>query len=106
MLLIIQSTGLNALWICMFCSNNLFPFPTLNYHKLYQILSESNNHYSGSSNSFSTNTCSTLKPPKNLSNVFSQFNEFSSQQNKNRENIINRQYYDIEETLYKKVFII
>ena len=94
---IIKNTGSDRFWICMFCSNNLFPFATLNDHKLYQTLSQSNNHYSGSSNSYSTNTCSTLKPPKNLSNLFNEFNNFSSQQRKNTENIINCKYYDIEE---------
>ena len=81
----------------MFCSNDLFPFTTLNDHKLYQTLSQSNNHYTGSSNSYSTNTSSTLKP-KNLSNLFNEFNNFSSQQNKNTENIIKCKYYGIEET--------
>ena len=76
---IIKNTGSDRFWICMFCSDNLFPFATLNDHKLYQTLSQSNNHYSGSSNSYSTNTCSTLKPPKNLSNLFNEFNNFSSQ---------------------------
>ena len=46
---IIKNTGSDRFWICMFCSNNLFPFATLNDH---QTLSESNNHYSGSSNSY------------------------------------------------------
>ena len=94
---IIKNTGSDRFWICMFCSNNLFPFATLNDHKLYQTLSQSNNHYRGSSNNYSTNTCSTLKPPKNLSNLFNEFNNFSSQQNKNTENIINSKYYDIKE---------
>ena len=94
---IIKNTGSNRFWICMFCSNNLFPFATINDHKLYQSLKQSKNHYSGSSNNYSTNTCSTLKPPKNLSNLFNEFNNFSSQQNKNTENIINCKYYDIEE---------
>ena len=44
-------------WIWMFCSNNLFIFVTKNDHKLYQALSQGNNHYSGSSGSYSTNTC-------------------------------------------------
>ena len=79
------------------CVWNLFPFATLNDHKLYQTLSQSNNRYSGSSNSYSTNTCLTLKPPKNLSNLFKEFNDFSYQQNKNNENIINCKNYDTEE---------
>ena len=94
---IIKNTGSDRFWICMFCSNNLFSFTTLNDHKLYQTLSQSSNHYSGSSNSCFTNTCSTLKPPKNLGNFFNEFNNFSSQQNKSTENIINCKYYDIEE---------
>ena len=75
----------------------LFPFATINDHKLYQTLSQSNNHYSGSSGSYSTKTCSTLKPPKNSSNLFNEFNNVSFQQNKDTENIINCKYYDIEE---------
>ena len=75
-----------AFW---FCSNNLLPFATISDHKLYHTLSKSNNHYSGSSGSCSANTCSTLKPPKNLSNFFNEFNNFSFQQNKDTENVIN-----------------
>ena len=94
---IIKTTGSDRFWICMFCSNNLFPFATLNNHKLYKTLSQSNNHYSGRSNSYSTNICSTIEPPKNLSNLLNKFNNFSSQQYKNTENIINCKYYEIEE---------
>ena len=92
-----------------------------NDYKLYQTLSQSNNHYSGSSVSYATKTCSTLKPPNNLSNLFNEdvtsflsnlFN-FSSQQNKDTKNIIDRKYYNIEEIqslkgtltdIYKTVF--
>ena len=94
---ITKNTGSDSFWICMFCSNNLFPFANLSDHKLYQTLRQRNNHYSGSSNSYSTNTCSTLKPSENLSNLVNEFNNFSSQQIKNTENIINCKYYDIEE---------
>ena len=94
---IIKNTGSDRFWICIFCFNNLFSFTTLNDHKLYQTLSQSNNHYSGSSNSYFTNTCSTLKPPKDLGNFFNEFNNSSSQQNKCTENIINCKYYGIEE---------
>ena len=90
---IIKNTGPDRFWICMFYSNNLFPFAAINDHKLYQTLSQSNNHYSGSSSSYSTNT----KPPKSLSNLFNEFSNFSSQQNKDTGNIINCKYYNIEE---------
>ena len=79
---IIKNNDSDRFWIYMLCSNKLFPFATLNDYKLYQTLSQSNNKYSGSSNSYSTNTCSTLKSPKNLSNLFNEFNDFSYQQNK------------------------
>ena len=94
---ILKNTGSDRFWICMFSSNNLFPFDTLNDHKLNQTLSQSNNHYSGRSSSYSTNTCLTLKPPKNLSNLFNELNNFSSQQNKNTENVINCKHYGIKE---------
>ena len=37
-----------------------------------------------------------IKPPKNLSNSLNESNDFSSQQNKNTENIISCKYYDRE----------
>ena len=80
----------------MFCSNNLFPFATINDYKLYQTLTQSNNYYSSSFNSYSTNASSSLKPPKNLNNLFNEFNNFSFQLNKDTENIINCRYYNIE----------
>ena len=61
------------------------------------IKSQSNNHYSESCNSYSTNICSTLRTSKNLSNLYNEFNKFSYQQNWNTENIIKWKYYDIEE---------
>ena len=71
---IVKSNCSDKFWICIFCSNNLFPFATINDDKLYQTLSQSNNHYSDSSGSYSTKTCPTLKPPKNLSTLFNKFN--------------------------------
>ena len=54
---IIENTGSDRFWICIFCSSNLFPSTTMNDHKLYQTLSQSNNHYIESSGSYFTNTC-------------------------------------------------
>ena len=67
---IIKNTGSNRFWIYIFCPNNLFPFAIMDDHRLYQTLTRSNNLYSGSSGVYSNNTCSTLKLPKNLSNLF------------------------------------
>ena len=81
----------------MYCSNNLFLFGPINNHKLHQTLSQSNNHYSDTSESYSTKTCSALETPKNLSNHFNKFNNFSSQQNKDTESIMNYKYFHIDE---------
>ena len=94
---IIKNTSSDRCWICMFYSNNFFSFATINDHELYQTLSQSNNHYIGCSGSYSTNTCSTLKPLKNLSNLFNELHKFSSQYNKETENIINCKHCDNEE---------
>ena len=93
---VIKNTGSDKIWIYMLFSNNLFLFSTINDHKLYQTLSQSNNHYSDSSDSYSTNICSTLKLPKNLSNPFNEFNNFPSQQNKDTNNVINCKYSSIQ----------
>ena len=77
--------------------HNLFTFATMNHHKLYQTLSQNHNHHSSNSASYSANACSTRKLPKNLSDLFNEFNNFFSQQNKYTENIINCKYYKIEE---------
>ena len=45
----------------------------------------------------STNTRLVLKPQENLTNLFNEFNNLSSDQNNNSENIINCKYYDIDE---------
>ena len=93
---IIKNAGSDRFWTYIFCSNNLFPFATINDYKLYQTLTQSNNYYSGSFNSYSTNASSSLKPPKNLNNLFNEFNNFSFHLNKDTENIINCKYYNIE----------
>ena len=94
---IIKFAGSDRFWFCMYCSNNLFPFVTINNHKLHQTLSQSNNCGSDCSDSNSAKTCSTLKTLKNLCNLFNEFNKFSSEQNKDTENIINCTYYNIDE---------
>ena len=43
-----------------------------------------------------TNTCLVLKPQENLTNLFNEFNNLTSDQNSNSENIINCKYYDID----------
>ena len=74
-----------------------FPFATINDYKLYQTLGQVYSFDSDISGSYSPKTCSTLKPRKSLSNLFKEFNNFSFQQNKDTENIINCKYYNIDD---------
>ena len=41
---IIKITGSDRFWICIFCSNNLFTFGTINNHRICQTLNQSNTH--------------------------------------------------------------
>ena len=66
---------------CYNCSKDLFPFATINSFKLYSLLSDRFYCNSGSNES-----CLTLKPPKNLSHLFNEFNSFSSDVNNTPEN--------------------
>ena len=47
----------------------------------------------------STKTCFVLKPQENLTNFFNEFNNLTSGQNNNSENIINCKYYDMKSKL-------
>ena len=81
----------------MYCSNNVFPFATINDYTLYQTLGQARTSNNDISGSYPPTTCSTLKPCKSLSKLFKEFNNFSSQQNKDTENIINCKYYNSDE---------
>ena len=57
-----------------------------------------------SCNSDSNESCLTLKPPKNLSHLFNEFNSFSSDINNTPKNVINSNYYDIDQLQTLKEF--
>ena len=57
-----------------------WPVAIKNDQKLYQTLRQSINNWSESSDNYSTKTGSILKLPKNLSKLFNEINDFSSQQ--------------------------
>ena len=82
----------NKTWHCYSFSKDLFPFTTINSFKLYSLLSA--RFYC---NSDSNESCLTLKPPKNLSHLFNEFNFFSSDMNSTPENVINSNYCDIDQ---------
>ena len=77
----------NRTWHCYNCSKDLFPFTTIS-----SLLSD--RFYC---NIDSDESCLTLKPPKNLSHLFNEFNSFSSDINNTPENVINSNYYDIDQ---------
>ena len=89
----------NKTWHCYICSKDLFPFTTINNFKLYSLLSD--RLYC---NSDSNESCLALKPPKNLSHLFNEFNSFSSNINNTPENVINSNYYDIDQLQIIKEF--
>ena len=89
----------NKTWHCYNCSKDLLPFTTINNLKLYSLLSH--RFYC---NNDSNESCLTLKAPKNLSHLFNEFNSFSSDINNTPENIINSNYYDIDQLQTLKEF--
>ena len=89
----------NKTWHCYNCSKDLFPFTKINNFKLYPLISDK--IYC---NSDSNESCLELKPPKNLSHLFNEFNSFSSDINNTIENIINSNYYDANQLQTLKEF--
>ena len=88
--------NLNSSWFCLHCSSNIYPFTNITNKKLQSVFSNEEYHvdcYIG----ISTNTRLVLKPQGNLTNLFNEFNNLSSDQNNNSENIINSKYYDVDE---------
>ena len=83
----IKNFGPHKVYICMQCSNSVFPFRTIKGYKLYQTLNQNNNQYGNICEGYSTKTCSALKPTKNLSSTSNKFNNFFSQQNQDTEMI-------------------
>ena len=89
----------NKTWHCYNCSKDLFPFTTINNFKFCFLLSH--RFYC---NSNSNESCLTLKPLKSLSHLFIEFNSFSSDINNSPENVINSNYYDIDQLQNLKQF--
>ena len=86
----------NNSWFCLHCSNNIFALTNITNRKLQLVFSNEEYHVDDYMDN-STNTRLVLKPQENLTNLFNEFNNLSSYQNNNSENIINCQYYDIDE---------
>ena len=82
--------------VLLHCSNNIFPFTNITNKKLQSVFTNEEYHVDDYINN-STNICLVLKPQENLTNLFNEFNNLSSDQNNNSENIINCKFYDIDE---------
>ena len=89
----------NKIWHCYNCSKNLSPFTAINKYMLYLFLSDK--YYC---NNDSNDSYLALKPPKDLSNLFSKFNNFSSDISNTPENVINSKYYDVNQLRTLKEF--
>ena len=89
----------NKIWHCYNCSKNLSPFTAINKYMLYLFLSDK--YYC---NNDSNDSYLALKPPKNLSYLFSKFNNFSSDISNTPENVINSKCYDVNQLRTLKEF--
>ena len=86
-------------WHCDNCSKDLFPFTKIKNFNLYSLLSD--RFYC---NIDSNESCLTIKPPKNLSHLFNEFNSFSPDINNTPENVFNSNYYYIDQPQNLKEF--
>ena len=86
----------NSSWFCLHCSNNIFPFTNITNKELQSAFSKEEYHVDDYIDN-STKTRLVLKPQENLTNLFNEFNNLSSDQNNDSENIINCKYYGVDE---------
>ena len=81
-------------------TNDLLPFTTINSFKLYPLLRGRIYCHSDWNESWLA-----LKPPKNLSHLFNEFNSVLSDINNTAENVIISKYYDINQLQTSLSFI-
>ena len=85
--------NLNISWYCHACCADIFPFTNISNFRLHLSL---NNTWKEYCETYQKKTCLVLKPHKNLSSLFNEFNNFSAQ-NKKQENVSNCKYQDVNE---------
>ena len=89
-------------WFCLKCNTELFPFRTLNNKTLNQYINSSNTLNKHIDQDNSSNLV--LKPPPNLNSLFNQFNNSSQIHDfKDRDNVANCKYYNLEEVQTMKI---
>ena len=88
-------------WFCILCYNEIFPFGTLankNFLSMMMVNSSSTTIKNNDVDANNTNRTSlVLKPSVSVSLLFNQFNSFSPEQKNEPENIVNSNYYDIDQ---------
>ena len=93
--------GSNDPWFCILCCNEIFPFGTLGSKNLVPMMMLNSNPNNIKNNDVdATNINSTslvLTFSANLSLLFNQFNKFSSEEINGLENVVNSNYYDIDQ---------
>ena len=93
--------GSNDPWFCISCCNEIFPFGTLankNVLSMMMVNSSPTTIKNNDVDATNTNsTCLVLKPSANLSLEFNQFNNFPHEQKTEPENVVNSNYYDIDQ---------
>ena len=86
-------------WFCISSCNEIFPFGILRNKNFLSTISNCNptTIKNSDANHISTSSSLALKPPANLSVLFNQFNNFSPEPKNEPENVVNSNYYDIDQ---------
>ena len=93
--------GSNNHWFYILCYSEIFPFGTMankNFLSMMMVNSSSTTIKNNDVDANNTNRTSlVLKPSVSVSLLFNQFNSFSPEQKNEPENIVNSNYYDIDQ---------
>ena len=99
--------GSNDLSFCIPCCNEIFPFRTLANKNFLSMMTVNSSPTTIKNNDFNATNINSpylvLKPSANLSLLFNQFNNFFPEQKNEPENVVNSNYYDIDQFYALKV---
>ena len=87
------------LWYCISCCDEILPFGTLTNKNFLSLVSPPpDDCFTNNSDAYiSKNSSLSLKPSSDLSLLFSQFNNSSPEQKSNPANVVDSNYYDIDQ---------
>ena len=90
--------GSNDPWFCISCCNEIFPFANKKFLSTMMVNSSPTTSKNNDVDATNINSTSlVLKTSANLSLLFNQFNNFSPEQTNEPENVVNSNYYDIDQ---------